>query len=90
MVQSGRARRRVLVFPFLISAMVLFGTGSVQAAMLAGDGLDSLALEPDRNLDDVDRAAYLTVAPATAIAAATTDDDSPFLCRMDPADTADD
>jgi len=90
MLRSGRARRRVLVCPLLISAMVLFGTGSVQAAMRAGDALESLALEPDRNLDGVDRAAYLTVAPATAIASATTDDDPRFLCRTVPADTADD
>ena len=83
--------RRVLVLPLAVSAMVILGRGTAQAAMLAGGGgLDVVALEPDRNLDGVDRAAYLTISPATAIEAATTDDDRPFLCQMTPADMGED
>lgn len=90
MVRSGRARCPVLVLGSVAAAMVVLGTGSARAAMLFGDGLDVVALEPDRNLDGVNRAAYLTLAPATAVEAATTDDDPPFLCRRVPADAGDD
>jgi hypothetical protein len=91
MVRSAGARRRVLALPIAATAMVLLGTGTAQAAMLSGgDGLDVLALERDRNLDGVSRAAYLTLSPATAIETATTDDDPPFLCQMTPADMGED
>ena len=90
MVRLARSRRRVLVLPLAVSAMVLVGTGSVQAVMLSGDGLGVVALDADRNLDGVNRAAYLTVSPSTAVETATTDDDPPFLCQRTTADIGDD
>lgn len=90
MVRSARSRRRILALPFVASATLLFGTGTGQAVMLARGGPDVVAPEPDRDLDGVNRAAYLSLAPATVIESATTDDDPPFLCRRVPADAGDD
>jgi hypothetical protein len=90
MVRSARIRRPLLVLALVAAATVLAGTGGAQAAMTTGGGMDDvIAFEPDRDLDGVTRAAYLTLAPATIVEAAT-DDDPPFLCRMVPPTTADD
>jgi len=90
MARSVPKRRPLLVLALVAAATVLAGTGSAQAAMIAGGGTDAaIALGPDRAVGGVGRAAYLTLSLATAVELTTaiqaaTTDDPPFLCQMVP------